>query len=101
MDTQQIRGAALVALAMIEHFDEERDFDFAHHDFVQVVGAATIKIAKVATDGLRDMLTQRRVRCGLAIRHEFDLPQTATSEPTRGRAGSLTRAEGRCAEWVD
>ena len=64
MNTQQIRGAALVAFAVVEDFDEERNFDFAHHDFVQVVGAATIKIAKVATDGLRDMLTQWRVRCG-------------------------------------
>lgn len=87
MNAQQFRGAALIAFAVVEDFYEERDFDFAHHDFVQVVGAATIKVAQVATDRLRDMLTQWRVRCGLAIRHYLDLPQaSAATQHASGRA---------------
>ena len=87
MNAQQVRGAALIAFAVIQYFDEERNFDFAHHDFVQVVGAATIQITQIAADGVRDMLTQRRVRCGLAIRHYLDLPQaSAATQHASGRA---------------
>jgi len=69
MDAQQVRGAALVAFAVVQYFHEQRDLDFAQHDFMQVVAAASIQIAEVAADGMRDMLTQRRVRCGWAVMH--------------------------------
>ncbi len=52
MDAQQVRGAALVAFAVVQHFDEQWDFDFAHHDIVQIVGATAIQVTQVAADGV-------------------------------------------------
>ena len=36
MDAEHRRGAALVAVAMVEHFGEQRDLEFAQRDFVEV-----------------------------------------------------------------
>jgi hypothetical protein len=45
---------------MVEHFDEQRDLEFAQRDLVEVVGAAAVEIADVAAHGVRDVLAQRR-----------------------------------------
>src|SRR3546814_9338016 len=41
MDAQHRGRAALVALAVVEDFGEQRDLEFAQCDLVQVVGIAT------------------------------------------------------------
>ena len=52
MDPEHRRGAALVAFAVVEHFDEQRDLEFAQRDLVEVFGAAAIEVAEIATDGV-------------------------------------------------
>lgn len=62
MDAQHGGGAALVAVAVLQHFDEQRDFQFAQRDLVEVVGAAAIEVAEVTPYRIRDVLAQRRAR---------------------------------------
>ena len=69
MDAEQIGGAALVAFAVVQHFDEQGDFDFAQHDAVQVIGGAAIQIAEVAADGGGNVFTQRCLFDGIAMWH--------------------------------
>lgn len=57
VNTQHRRGAALVALAVIEHFDEQRDLHLAQDDLVHVVGIAAIKIAQVTSYRLGNVFT--------------------------------------------
>ena len=45
MDAEHLGGATLVAIAMAQHLDEQRHFDFSHHHRVQVAHAAAIQIA--------------------------------------------------------
>ncbi len=56
MDAQHRRRAALVAIAMLQDFDEEWDFEFAQRNFVKIVRTATIQVTEVSTDGIGDVL---------------------------------------------
>ena len=56
MDAEHDRGAALVAVAMGQHFGEQRDFQFAQCDLVEILRIATIKVAQVAAYGVGDVV---------------------------------------------
>src|SRR5690606_22489665 len=43
VDAEHGRGAALVAVAMVQHFDEQRDLELAQRDLVEVVGMAAVE----------------------------------------------------------
>src|SRR5690554_1232990 len=60
VDAQHPGGAALVAVAVVEHFDEQRDLEFAQRDLVEVVGAAAVEVAKVAPHRIGHMVAQGR-----------------------------------------
>ena len=60
MDAEHRRGAALVAVAMAQHFGEQGNFEFAQCDLVQVLGVAAIEVAQVAAYGVCDVLAQWR-----------------------------------------
>src|SRR5690606_7237620 len=57
-------GAALVAVAVVQHFHEQRDLQLAQGDLVQLVGVAAVEVAKIAPDRLGDVVAQRRPRAG-------------------------------------
>lgn len=67
MDAQHRGSTALVAFAMAEHFDEERDLELAQRDLVQVFGVAAVEVAEITADGGRDMVAQGRARSGTRI----------------------------------
>ena len=62
MDAEHRRSAALVAVAMLQHFGEQRNLEFAQRDLVQIGCVGTVQIADVTTYGIRDMIAQRRAR---------------------------------------
>src|SRR5688572_21578110 len=67
VDAEHRRGATLVAFAMPEHFDEQRNLEFAQRDLVEVLGAASVEIAEVSADGCGDMIAQGGARFGAMI----------------------------------
>src|SRR5690606_5651088 len=58
VDAEHGGGAALVAFAVVEHFHEQRDLEFAQGDVVQVLGVAAIQVADVAAHGRGHVLAQ-------------------------------------------
>ena len=58
MDAQHRRSAALVAVAVQQHFGEQRDLEFAQRDLVQIRGVRSVQIADVAAHGIGDMFAQ-------------------------------------------
>ena len=64
MDPEHRRRAALVAVAMLQYFREQRDLEFAQRDFVQIGCVGTVEIADIAANGIRDMIAQRCARGG-------------------------------------
>lgn len=50
MNAQHRRGAALVAVAVSEHFSEQRDFKFAQGDLVEVAVVATVQVSQIPAD---------------------------------------------------
>src|SRR5690606_11719159 len=47
VDAQAGGGAALVALAVRQHFAQQRHFHFPQHQLVQVVGVAAVQIMQI------------------------------------------------------
>src|SRR5690606_38350927 len=56
VDPEHRCRAALVALAVVQHFGEQGDFEFAQCDLVEVVGTATIEVAQVAAYRIGDVV---------------------------------------------
>src|SRR5690606_20630054 len=63
VDAEHGGGAALVAVAVLEHFQEQRDLQLAQRDLVEVVGAVAVEIAQVAAHRIGDVVAQRCARC--------------------------------------
>src|SRR5690606_17428695 len=64
VDAEHGRGAALVAVAVVEHLHEQRDFQLAQCHLVQLVGIAAIEVAEIAPDRPGDVVAQGRPRAG-------------------------------------
>src|SRR5690606_21211858 len=60
VDAQQRRGAALVAVAVVQYFHEQRDLELAQGDLVEVVGGVAVEVPEVAAHGVRHVLAQGR-----------------------------------------
>src|SRR3546814_13631248 len=60
VDAEHRGGAALVAVAVVEHFDAQRDLEFAQRDLVEVVGAAAVEVADVTAHRVRNVLAPGR-----------------------------------------
>src|SRR5690606_25904993 len=56
VDAEHRRGAALVAVAVRQHFGEQRDLQFLQRDLVQVAVVATVEVAEVAADRRGDVV---------------------------------------------
>ena len=58
MDAEHGCGAALVALAVPEHFDEQRNLEFAQGDLVEIFGPTAVEVAEVSANGSRYVIAQ-------------------------------------------
>src|SRR5690554_1901581 len=64
VDAQHPGGAALVAVAVVEHLHEQRDLELAQGDLVEIVGAAAVEVAQVAPHRPGDVVAQGRPLAG-------------------------------------
>ena len=58
MQAQHGGGAALIAVAMLQHFSEQRDLQLAQGRAVQIIGVATILVTQITARRGGDMLAQ-------------------------------------------
>jgi hypothetical protein len=62
MDPEHRGSAALIAVAVLQHFGEQWNLEFAQRDFIQIGGAGAVQVADIATYGIRNVIAQRRTR---------------------------------------
>src|SRR5262249_3227676 len=62
VDAERRGSLALVAAGPGQHFAQQRPFDFAEHELVEVFGHLRIQIVQVAAHGACDALSQRRLQ---------------------------------------
>jgi len=55
MNPEEGRGAALITLAMLQDFREQRDFHFAQNDLVDIILSGAIQIMEITLHRLGDM----------------------------------------------
>src|SRR5256885_8953680 len=61
VDAENVCGAALVALRVIEHHAEQRLFDLAQHQLVEAGGPGAVQTGEEITTGARGLVARRRV----------------------------------------
>src|SRR5262249_36855294 len=71
VDAERGGGAALVAVAVLHHFGEQRRFDFVEDEGVQVLGRVVAQVAQVAAHHVRHAVAQRRLDRGGSGRAAF------------------------------
>src|SRR5690606_33786918 len=76
VDAQHGRGAALVALAVVQHFHEQGNLQLAQGDAVEILRIAAVEVADVAAHGGGHVIAQRRPRraaaCGSLVSAAFN-----------------------------
>src|SRR5437879_7085362 len=60
VDAENVRGAALVALGVIEHHAKQRLLDLAQHQLVEAGGPVTVQAGEVIAQGALGMIAQRQ-----------------------------------------
>src|SRR5690606_4152600 len=68
VDAQHGRGAALVALAVVQHFHEQGNLQLAQGDAVEILRIAAVEVADVAAHGGGHVIAQRRPRRAAGMR---------------------------------
>ena len=55
MQTQQRGGTAFIPFAITKYFKQKGNLHLTQDDFVNIIGIASIKVAQIAADRLRDV----------------------------------------------